>query len=71
MNKDEDYYDKIVYIKNGKYSLNKIGRVAGGNIMSEKRKIIVDALENENVQTVSGNGHSVKILYKTGRVKYY
>ena len=64
-----DYYDRIVYVKAGQYSL-----VGGGKPITAdeaKRKAIIDALEDENVKGVFRGDRSaerVKVLYKNGKV---
>ena len=62
----DDYYDRIIYIRNSEYSLSKIGRVIDMN--DERRKKIVDALEDGSVQKVyrCKKYHNVRVLYKDG-----
>jgi len=65
----EDYYDRIVYVKNGRYSFDKGGRVASAGY--EKRKKIIDALEDTNAAAVlryNGSLYDVRVLYKNGKV---
>ena len=61
-------YDRIIYIKNGRYSLLRAGKPIVADY--EKRKKIIDALEDENVKDVfRWNGNLIKITYQNGTIK--
>jgi predicted transcriptional regulator len=61
-------YDRIIYVKNGRYSLSRTGKPIVAAY--EKRKKIIDALEDETVKDVfRWNGDLVKIVYLNSTVK--
>jgi len=68
---DFDYYDRIIYVKGGRYSFARIGKPA--LVKAGKRKKIIDALEDKDVKTVSPHNsywYEIKITYHDGRIKY-
>ena len=64
-------YDRILYVKGGTYSFERIIGSKISKVNPKQRKIIIEGLNDPTVAFVKKNNKGIFYFYKSGRNRYF